>query len=405
MKITILLPYKNRFICFFSLYRAMAGVSNKRKYRAEDVLDMLFSLPSEDEFDDSLEDSDTDNPVVEDIPHDISHDTSDTSESTDTDDDNILYQLASPNVVMNWSDPEFSDTNSTSSNETASSDDEPEDPLWHKREFVVPDVEFDDVNVLPKQPFLDSDGPAKFFEMFFTAEVIDNLVQQTNLYAEQNGTRHWHETTSSEIKSFLGLLIAMGIHRLPNYRQFWSTDPFFRVQQIADVMSRSRVEKLRSNLHVNDNTKRVPRDHQAYDKLHKIRPILTQMNELYQKQAVSSYSQSVDEAMILFKGRSSFRQYMPMKPIKRGFKVWVRADGKTGYVYQIDIYTGKEESYAFCTRVLKHLTEPLIGTGTHVRFDNFFSTVDLMEELLEKKIYATCTVRPNRRDLPLVAKQ
>ena len=81
---------------------------------------------------------------------------------------------------------------------------------------------------------------------------------------------------------------------------------------------------------------------------------------------------------------------------------------KTGYVYQIDIYTGKEESGASCglgSRVVKHLTEPLIGTGTHVTFDNFFSTVDLMEELLEKKIYATCTVGPNRRDLPLVAKQ
>ena len=35
---------------------------------------------------------------------------------------------------------------------------------------------------------------------------------------------------------------------------------------------------------------------------------------------------SIDEAMIPFKGRSSMKQYMPKKPIKRGFKIWVRAD-------------------------------------------------------------------------------
>ena len=30
---------------------------------------------------------------------------------------------------------------------------------------------------------------------------------------------------------------------------------------------------------------------------------------------------AVDEAMIKFTGRSSLKQYMPMKPIKRGIKV------------------------------------------------------------------------------------
>ena len=30
--------------------------------------------------------------------------------------------------------------------------------------------------------------------------------------------------------------------------------------------------------------------------------------------------------MIKFQGRSSLKQYMPMKPTKRGIKVWVLAD-------------------------------------------------------------------------------
>ena len=40
-------------------------------------------------------------------------------------------------------------------------------------------------------------------------------------------------------------------------------------------------------------------------------------------------------------GRSSMKQLMPQKPVKRGFKVWVRADTATGYFCDIDMYVGK----------------------------------------------------------------
>lgn len=50
--------------------------------------------------------------------------------------------------------------------------------------------------------------------------------------------------------------------------------------------------------------------------------------------------QSVDESMVKFKGRSNLKQYLPNKPIKRGFKIWVRAD-QYGYVSDFEIYTGK----------------------------------------------------------------
>ena len=45
--------------------------------------------------------------------------------------------------------------------------------------------------------------------------------------------------------------------------------------------------------------------------------------------------------MTKFKGRSALKQCMPMKPVKRGIKLWTRCDGKTGYVYDTNIYTGK----------------------------------------------------------------
>ena len=52
---------------------------------------------------------------------------------------------------------------------------------------------------------------------------------------------------------------------------------------------------------------------------------------------------SVDEAMIKFQGRSSLKQYMPLKPVKCGIKVWVLADSHNGYFQKFEVYSGKKE--------------------------------------------------------------
>lgn len=44
--------------------------------------------------------------------------------------------------------------------------------------------------------------------------------------------------------------------------------------------------------------------------------------------------------MIEYKGKTSLKQYMPMKPIKRGIKMWCRADSTNDYLSEFDIYTG-----------------------------------------------------------------
>lgn len=46
--------------------------------------------------------------------------------------------------------------------------------------------------------------------------------------------------------------------------------------------------------------------------------------------------------MVAFKGRSTMKQYMPKKPIKRGFKIWAFADSASGILLNFDVYTGKK---------------------------------------------------------------
>jgi len=50
---------------------------------------------------------------------------------------------------------------------------------------------------------------------------------------------------------------------------------------------------------------------------------------------------SIDEGMVKFKGCLGFIQYMVLKPVKCGVKVWMTAASETGYVHAFDVYTGK----------------------------------------------------------------
>ena len=96
--------------------------------------------------------------------------------------------------------------------------------------------------------------------------------------------------------------------------------------------------------------------------------------------------QAIDEAMIPFQGRSMLKQYLPMKPVKRGIKVWVRADNHNGYFCQFDVYCGKGTNISADVglggSVVKQLTRPLVGKHHHVFMDNYFSSAALFTDLL-----------------------
>jgi len=62
-----------------------------------------------------------------------------------------------------------------------------------------------------------------------------------------------------------------------------------------------------------------------------LRPIIEKLIVSFKNNFFGTREISVDESMIKFKGRSSIKQYNPIKPIKRGYKIWSMADQK-GYL-------------------------------------------------------------------------
>jgi len=75
---------------------------------------------------------------------------------------------------------------------------------------------------------------------------------------------------------------------------------------------------------------------------------------------------------------------------------------------KFEIYTGKEAQatateYGLGERVVLKLTDNLESCQVDV-FDNFFTSLPMMEELVKRGIYDIGTVRPSRRGLPPMLK-
>jgi hypothetical protein len=159
-------------------------------------------------------------------------------------------------------------------------------------------------------------------------------------------------------------------------------------------------------LHCNDNN--APHNNPTApgrpDKLHKVRPFIQTLLNRFQTMLKPDSETTVDESMIRFKGRLGFRQYLPAKPIKWGIKVWALCCSTTGYMYRFQIYTGKEDGRAeqnLSSRVVKDLVKKYEYSRLRVYMDNFYTGVELLQELeRDLKVYACGTVRANRRGLP-----
>lgn len=239
--------------------------------------------------------------------------------------------------------------------------------------------------------------------LFFIGSFLADIVNQSNLFARQNHVDL--NLTNDELLAFFGILVVMGFHPLPGMRLYWSNDPYFHVEVVSSVMSLKRFLKILRFLHLNDNSKMIGRGQPGFDKLFKIRPLIDHLKCKFQEAFFPSRFLSVDESMIGFKGRSSLKQYLPMKPIKRGFKVWAICCSVTGYMLCLDVYEGKsnmnrEGDDTLGSSVVLQLSKAFEMLGYCIFFDRFFSTIPLIEKLLSKKLFGCGTIQKNRKYLP-----
>ncbi len=223
--------------------------------------------------------------------------------------------------------------------------------------------------------------PEDCFSLFFDGSLWQFLVDTTNTYADRlSGClyKNWQPVTVEEMQGFVGVILKMGIIQLSNLKDYWSTDDATELPFLRSVFSMNRFQILRA-FHIGDPDSTL--------KLDRLLPA-------FQTAFTPSQEVAVDESVISFQGRVSFRQYLKGKPNPWGIKAFVLAGSKTGYLHNVVVYYGREtelvrEDLPHTVRVVLTLVEDLHNKGHDLYVDRFYNSPLLASEL--EKVGITVT--------------
>ena len=247
----------------------------------------------------------------------------------------------------------------------------------------------------------ESKTPLQVFQLMLTSAILDSIVTQTKLFAEQKKVDF--PFCSEELLAFFGLNIGMGLLRLPQIRDYWSRSKVLSTPFFSSVMSRDRFLSILKFLHLNDSSLQKKHGEEGYDRLFKVRPLLEHMSAVFPLYYQPKQHLSIDEMMLGTRCRVSFLQYLPKKPTKWGIKIWVLSEAKTGYVFSLQVYTGAEsdiDKKGVARRVVLDLLNGYQGKNHLLYVDNFYTSAELLLDLLDIGVYCTGTVCTDRKHFP-----
>jgi len=196
----------------------------------------------------------------------------------------------------------------------------------------------------------------------------------------------------------------MSVLRKSSLRDYWSLRPIIHTPYAASVgMSRDRFLALLTMFHLNNKDAKAARGQPGCDPLFKIRPVFDTLITKFQDVYTPEEQLTIDEAICPFRGRIFFRVYIKGKPHKYGIKMFELCEAKSGYVYNLDIYTGglptnSEHNTAFS--VVNRLYDKIKGKGHCVYMDRLFSSPKIFDHLWGCKTKAVGTVMSNRKEMP-----
>ena len=110
----------------------------------------------------------------------------------------------------------------------------------------------------------------------------------------------------------------------------WEQSEDVQNSDVPQLMNKDRFNKILWYLHLEDNNNLA-----AGDKLAKVRPLYKMMNEWFLKSFQLEENLCVDEAMILYYGKHSAKQYIKGKPTKFCNKLWC-LNSRLGYLVQCE---------------------------------------------------------------------
>nr|XP_022904781.1 piggyBac transposable element-derived protein 4-like [Onthophagus taurus] len=207
----------------------------------------------------------------------------------------------------------------------------------------------------------------------------------------------------TELRAFIGLLYLSGIMKSnhENVEGLFANDGTGR-DVFRATMSLKRFLFILTCLRFDCAATREAR--KANDKLAAIRELWDIFVANCQKYYTPSQNVTIDEMLVPFRGRCSFRMYMPKKPAKYGLKIMCLCDSRSFYLCNAFVYTGKEtandKTLSIPTKDVLKLITPIQGTNRNITVDNWFMSLELCEEMKKKNLTVLGTMKQNKDTEP-----
>lgn len=389
-----------------SVFFSMNNKNKKRKLTATELeylanhlseIDSLSSHEDDDPFRDS-EDSSDESYEPENKNDRDSDDSSEYTESEDENSDSVALADhptepgSSTTTNQDSSEPIVDSENSGNKNSIAE--------IWYNvTDNFSPRFEIPPDTPCTIHPDIKSSAsPIEIFKKLFPPSLFIHIAGCTNQRIDQYNKekrKNMIKTDVGELMIVIGCNLVMTYNRVPKLKHYWSTKQSLRNDLIASSISRNRCTFIMSKIYLNQPIKPPDCTKEYYAE-----ELISCLKFTFQKYRSDSSRQSIDESMVKFKGRSALKQYLPMKPVKRSVKLWVRCDAKTGYTYNMNIYSGKSMDALEGTlgeRVVYKLCESIKTQDVVLAFDRFFSSVSLFRNI---QYAAVGTAISNRKNIP-----
>lgn len=238
----------------------------------------------------------------------------------------------------------------------------------------------------------------EFFNYLIDDNIINKIIEYTNKRMNDN-----EKISYKEFKAFIGLLLIFGVTGKNNIdiNDIWMIGSPHHFDWASAAMPRDRFKLISSKVCFDDPSTRVERS-RVNKKFHKMSEIF----RLFKINIGSAYhpgdNLTIDEQLYAYRGRCSFKQFMPSKPAKYGLKYWSLVDNDTAYLLDADIYLGKdlERATNVGENVVKKLSVPFLNSNRSITVDNFFTSVPLADFLWQNSTTLIGTLRKNKPHIP-----
>uniref|UniRef100_A0A3Q2E622 Pogo transposable element derived with ZNF domain b n=1 Tax=Cyprinodon variegatus TaxID=28743 RepID=A0A3Q2E622_CYPVA len=284
------------------------------------------------------------------------------------------------------------------------------EPFWKLADSWKP---ADESYRTPILPFTHPCGPNQylskncdaidFFNLLFPFELIELITKETNAYARACrvlgfSPPDWEPVTTHEIKGFIGLVILIGIHNLPDLSHYWSFNHFDNSYTFYRAMSIKRFQQIAAHIRMGSFIKEVQGSGPSSDPLHVFRPMLSILSGAMWDAYKPNCCLAIDRALLpsLEEEECSSTQGNP----KSQPQVWLLCDSKSGYCHRFLIQIGEKSGQDLGFSVVPELAKDLNDKHHQLFLANSLISIPLMQKLLDQNIYVCSSFPPPNPILP-----